>query len=272
ELRARLDRYGHLLVWPGEETYRVVQPGALRALIAERRLDVAPMARASVTAGGEGARRLNLRTRRIDVTTRAAKATLEVATVRDADAGGTLVCRFLLDLMSASPSTAVCGNDEVPLHAELHWGTQGSFFFDVTSIARRGDLVAQDLEAPPASLAYAPGPLPPAPADTIVARAELAGLRTAPVEIPPPASSAGGPPPEPPPGLLLANGTDELRVAWIDGVPAAWVAPGERLLVGSLLHGRYAIEWRTFLGDAWDAPVSVIVPGTSEAGPHPAAN
>src|SRR5688572_14377725 len=31
ELRARLDRYGHVLVWPGGPGYRVVAPGTLRA-------------------------------------------------------------------------------------------------------------------------------------------------------------------------------------------------------------------------------------------------
>jgi len=79
ELRARLDRYGHLLLWPGEATYRVVEPGALRALFGERRLDVAPVSRGDVLNGGEGTRRLNLRTRRAEVATRAAKATFELA-------------------------------------------------------------------------------------------------------------------------------------------------------------------------------------------------
>ena len=57
ELRARLDRYGHLLLWPGEDTYRVAEPGSLRALLGERRLDVAPLSRAEVVDGGEGPRR-----------------------------------------------------------------------------------------------------------------------------------------------------------------------------------------------------------------------
>ena len=38
ELRARYDRYGHVLVWPNTDQYRVIPPGALRALIDERRI------------------------------------------------------------------------------------------------------------------------------------------------------------------------------------------------------------------------------------------
>jgi hypothetical protein len=266
ELRARLDRYGHLLLWPGEDTYRVAEPGSLRALLGERRLDVAPVSRAEVVDGGEGPRRLNLRTRRAEVSTRAAKATLELATLHDADDSGMLVCRMLLDLMSASPSTAACESDEVPLHAELRWTTQGSLTFDVTSITRRADLVAQDLEAPPATLGFTPSPPPDAPADTLVPRSELAAFRTAAVEVPP--ASPGER--QDAAGLTLQNSTDELRVVWIDGVPVAWVAPGARLVLPSLVHGRYVVQWRTFLGDAWEPPVTIVVPGTSEAGKAPA--
>ncbi|HEV3190232.1 MAG TPA: hypothetical protein VGY54_07020, partial [Polyangiaceae bacterium] len=96
ELRARLDRYGHLLLWPGESTYRIVQPGALRALLGERRLDVAPLSAVEIRSVGEGGRRIGMRTRRVEVATRAAKATLEIATVRDVGDGGALVCRMLL--------------------------------------------------------------------------------------------------------------------------------------------------------------------------------
>ncbi|MBV9946716.1 MAG: hypothetical protein JOZ69_07705, partial [Myxococcales bacterium] len=132
ELRARLDRYGHVLLWAGEDTYRIVEPGAMRAFLGERRLDVAPLSPANVTPGGVAGERtvegsyaaypargqhLSLRTRRVEVSTRAARATLELATLRDAGEGGSLVCRWLLDLMNAPPSTPACASDELPLHA-----------------------------------------------------------------------------------------------------------------------------------------------------------
>jgi hypothetical protein len=265
ELRSRADRYGHLLLWPGEDVYRVVEPGSLRALLGERRLDVAPLSPADVTPGGENGRRLNLRTRRVDVSTRAAKAVLEIATVRDASDGGPLVCRFLLDLMSAPPSIAVCASDEVPLHADLRWTTQGSLSFDVTAIDRASDLAPQDMATPPAGFSFSAAAPPMSPAELLVQRAELAVFRTAPVDVP---TAASGTPGRPPPegGLTLSNATDELRMVWVDAVPVAWVGPGERFLLPGLLRGRYAVQWRTVLGDAWDPGGLVTCPGISEAG------
>jgi len=53
-------------------------------------------------------------------------------------------------------------------------------------------------------------------------------------------------------------------VAWLDGAPIAWVSPGGHLDIATLLRGRYSIQWRTFLGDAWEPADSVIAPGMSE--------
>lgn len=265
ELRARNDRYGLLVMWPGDKSYRVAEPGALRALLGERRLDVAPLSPASVSARGEGVRRLNIRTRRVEISTRAAKAVLELASFRDAGEGGVLVCRMLLDLMNAPPSTAACAADDMPLHAELRWTTQGALTFDVTSIARRADLVAQDLAAPPPSAAFESSPLPVPPGETLVSKADLAAFRSAPVDVAP-LSAPDAQPGTPEAGLLVVNSSDQLRVVWIDGVAVAWVAPGGRELLTSLVRGRYALQWRTFLGDAWEAPRMLSVPGSSDIG------
>jgi hypothetical protein len=263
ELRARLDRYGHLLLWPGEATYRIVQPGALRALLGERRLDVAPLSAVEIRSVGEGSRRIGMRTRRIEVATRAAKATMEVATLRDAGDGGVLVCRMLLDLMSGAQSPQACGADDVPLHAEIRWTTRGALTFDVSTLARRADLAAQDLAAPPASVTFMNARPPAIPADTLIHKSEIGTFRTTGVDTPPAAArDAQVPPPEN--GLLLVNSSDELRVVWLDGALVAWVAPGERLALPTLQRGRYALQWRTFLGDSWEPADLIVVPGTSE--------
>jgi len=265
ELRARSDRYGHVLLWPGEDTYRVAEPGAMRALFGERRLDVAPVSPVETTASGEGARRLNLRTRRVELSTRAAKATLEIATLKDAGDGGALVCRLLLDLMGGPPAASPCTLDEVPLHAELRWTTQGALSFDVTSITPRRDFAVQDLAAPPAASAFVRGAPSVPSGEAMLGKTDLAALRNGPIDVPVARGADAGPPP-PEAGLLLINSTDGLRVAWLDGVPIAWVAPGAALLLPSLLRGRYALQWRSFLGDAWDAPQSAIVPGRADLG------
>ena len=265
ELRARNDRYGHLVFWPGESSYRIAEPGALRALLGERRLDVAPLSPASVIASGEGARRLNIRTRRVEISTRAARAAIELASFREAGEGGVLICRMLLDLMNAPPSTAACSGDEVPLHAELRWTTQGALAFDVASIARRADLGVQDVATPPPSTSFELRPLPVPPGETMVAKADLSAFRSAPLDISP--SSAPDAQLKPPDaGLLLVNSSDQLRVAWVDGVAVAWVSPGGQELLSSLVRGRYALQWRTFLGDAWEAPRMIPVPGASDVG------
>jgi hypothetical protein len=263
ELRARADRYGHLVLWPGEETYRVAEPGSLRALLGERRLDVAPLLQAIVTPVPEAGHRLNVRTRRLEVWTRAARASFELASFRDAGEGGVLVCRLLLDLMNAPPSTAVCTSDEVPLHAELRWTTKGALTFDVTSIARRADLSAQDLAAPPAQAAFETRPPAQIGGEALVSRADLAAFRTAPAD-PGPVAARDAQSPAPESGLELVNSSDELRVAWLDGVPVAWVAPGGGQWLQSLVRGRYALQWRTFLGDAWEPPRNVAAPGRTD--------
>ncbi len=265
ELRARSDRYGHVLLWPGEDTYRVAEPGAMRALFGERRLDVAPVSPVEVTATGDGTRRLNLRTRRVELSTRAAKATLEIATLKDAGEGGALVCRLLLDLMGGPPAASPCTTDEVPLHAELRWTTQGTLWFDVAGVSPRRDFAVQDLAAPPASSAFVRGAPPVPSGEPMLTKADLAALRNGPIDVPVARGAEAGPPP-PDAGLLLVNATDGLRVAWLDGVPVAWVAPGSGLLLPSLVRGRYALQWRSFLGDAWDAPQSAIVPGRADLG------
>jgi hypothetical protein len=61
-------------------------------------------------------------------------------------------------------------------------------------------------------------------------------------------------------GLVLHNGTDTVRYAFLDGVPVAWVPPNEDQTLVGLQHGRYWLQWRTFLGNAVEPPAIVEVP------------
>ena len=235
ELRARVDRYGFFLVAPGGASYRTAAPGSLRALLGERRLDVAPLSPADVAPRGDGPRLLGYRTRRVELVTRAANATIEIAHVTDSGDGGSLLCRVLLDLVNAPPSTPLCGWEDVPLHADLRWTTRGALAFDVTSIARHTDLSPLTLAAPPPTSVFLPTPPPPSPGEAL---------------------------------LVLVNSTDELRLAWLDGVPIAWVGPGARIAVPGLVRGRYTLQWRTFLGDVLEPPEPITIPGQSRVGPE----
>lgn len=266
ELRARSDRYGHVLTLPNAAGYRIAAPGALRALIGERRLDVAPLSAAALVPQAEvpqtSPRRLGYRLRKVEVSTRAAHASFEIARVADAGEGGVLICRALLDLMNAPPSTALCGADEVPLHAELRWTTRGSITFDAISIVRRLDLSPQQLSVPPSG-PFLIGSLPPRPAELLLSPAELAAMRTGASAVTEPGAHPGN---DTHASLTLVNSTDELRFVWIDGVPVAWAAPAGRIETSALFRGRYSIEWRTFLGDVIDSAHLTLLPAVSEAG------
>ncbi len=259
ELRARVDRYGFFLLAPGGASYRTAAPGSLRALLGERRLDVAPLSPADVAPRGDGPRLLGYRTRRVELVTRAANATIEIAHVPDSGDGGSLVCRALLDLVNAPPATPLCGWEDVPLHADLRWTTRGALAFEVTGIARHTDLSPLVLAAPPATCVFLPTPPPPSPGEALLGQNDLAALRLQPVDVPDAGIDAAL-------GLVLVNSTDELRVAWLDGVPVAWVGPGARIAVAGLVKGRYSLQWRTFLGDVIDAAETVTVPGKSRVG------
>lgn len=259
EIRARSDRFGHVMVWPGGLKYRPVAPGALRALLGERRFDVAPITAANIVPKDEPGKRISIRTRKVEVTTRAAKATFELGKLPDLGEGGVLLCRALLDLMNASPSSPVCGDGEVPLRAELRWTARGSLGFEITGVLKRTDMPTPSLLVPPSSAVYADSPLASAGIAPMLSPTDLAAFRTNAVDNPSathPTDSA----------LTVANGTGQLRVLYIDGVPVVWASPGARDVVHGFHRGRYVAQWRTFLGDSVEPSTAQTVPGTAQVG------
>lgn len=259
EVRSRSDRYGHVVVWPGGATYRPLAPGALRALIGERRFDVAPITAAEVTTRDEVGKRIGIRTRKVEVATRAAKATFDVGRLVDLGDGGTLLCRMLLDLMNAPPSTVVCTDGELPVRAELRWTARGSIGFELTGVLKKADLSTTSLLVPPSGASFAASPLPVAGVQAALAPAELAAFRTGPVDVVPPPQVTGD-------GLVVANTSDQLRVLHLDGIPVAWAAPGAKDAVPGLLRGKYIAQSRTFLGETFDVPITQTVPGVVQLG------
>lgn len=253
ELRARRDYYGFLLLDRTGEAYRVLAPGALRALFGERRVDVSPLSTSGQTNAGEGTKRLGLRTRKVEITTRAAKATVELARVPELGEGGVLLARVILDLISAPPQTSLATTDEIPLHAELHWTTHGGIVFDVTSLARRTDAPVATLLAPPPEASFRLAPLASVAGELVLTPTELAALHTGPVDLQSAAPAQGT--------LNVYNATDAPRVLWLDGVRVGWVAPDTRLSIPSLQRGHYQLESRTYLDDAAEPPRTVTAPG-----------
>jgi hypothetical protein len=268
ELRVRSDLYGYVVVSPDGASYRVGATGSLRAILGEGLFDVAPSSLAEVVARGEGARRLGRVTRRIEVTTRAAKGSFDLARIPELGDSGRLVCRMLLDLMSAGPATPVCGDGDLPLHVELKWSAQparaagariaGVSTFDAVDLVRRTDLLPPSFLTPPPSAAFMRAGDEVTGSHVFLTHADLAALRVGGAEPP-------GHPGEGPAVLSLHNSTDELRYVWLDGVPLAWLAPGGRLDVSGVPHARATVQWRTFLGDAIDPGQTVSLPTMVDA-------
>lgn len=264
EIRARSDRYGHVLVWPGGASYRPLAPGSIRALLGERRFDVAPITVAEVAPRDEVGRRIGIRTRKVDVTTRAAVGSFEIGRLEGAGEGGVLLCRLLLDLMNAPPSTSLCGVDELPVRAELRWTSHGSLVFELTGALRRTDIPQATLFVPPSSAVFAASPLPAAGVSPMLSPQELAALRTNDVEVPPNPNLLSDDD-----ALVVINPSVALRILFLDGVPVAWAAPNGRGELRGLRRGRYVTQWRTFLGDSVETAITQHVPGIAQVGAAP---
>ncbi len=257
ELRSRMDRYGHVVVWPGGETYRTVPPGALRALLGERRFDVAPIAPAEIALKDDQGKRIGVKTRRADVATRAAKATFEIGRLVDLGDSGVLLCRLLLDLMNAPPQAPLCGEGELPMRADIHWTTKGGLTFELTGVLKKTDPAV--IGVPPSGAAFTSAPFPVSGVQPLFAQTELLQFRNP--------EPNGAPPAPDPDGMPVVNASDELRMLFIDGVPVAWAAPNARDTLRGIPRGKYVTQWRTFLGDGVDVPLTQTVPvTTSDAG------
>lgn len=268
ELRARTSYYGHVLVWPDGNSYRTLAPGSLRAMLAERRADVAPLMRAKVTSAGVG-NLLGHKTLRSDVETSLGTLTLEQASVPGAASGGELLCRLLVEIVGAEPTTDACRADRIPLAAQYRWATSGKFSFSATSLTERKDIVYGFLNVPPSGATFMPGELPPSASGVFLSRDDLAKFRSRPVH-------AGAPSPRAPgEGVTAENLTSALAYLLIDGVPVAWLRPRQQQYVIGPQPGRYVISFRDFFGTNTSPPMPTDLPafvafGTEEdAGGRP---
>jgi hypothetical protein len=203
----------------------------------------------------DGAHRNGLATRKWELSTRTGKLVLEQAKMSAVGDGGPLLCRFLAELVAIDPSSAPCNSEEVPLHAEYAWPDGGGLVFEVRRIADRVDFATAQLLVPPSGGEFSPSSAPPGVAGGFLTKDELAAFRLRPLEGL--GTKTVGASDD---GLVLHNGTDIVRYAFLDGVAVAWVLPNEDHTLFGLHRGRYLLQWRTFLGDAVEAPALVEVP------------
>lgn len=247
ELRARYDRFGHVLVWPSGEQYRVVPPGSLRALLDERRIDVTPLMAERAKSMPSSGPRFGFPTTRMLLSTATGKLQIDQAHVVNVGVGGALLCRTLVELISTEPSAATCAQNMVPVHAEYTWPDGTTLVFDVLTLNMRNDFPTGQLSVPPASASFTSSGLPPNASGIFLTRDQLAAFRGKAMDSAHPRSDpeSKGAPGE---GFLAVNSTDALRFILIDGVPIAWVPPHERQYLIGTVRGRYQVQWRSFLG------------------------
>jgi hypothetical protein len=268
ELRAREDRYGHLLLWPNGRTYTPLPPGSLRAVLAEARLDVTPLADPNVPLLGSG-NVLGLATQRQAVETSLGRLEMEQTSLPVAGSAGALLCRMLLELIAVSPESTACRSDWVPLRAEYAWTSGAHFGFEVTKLLKRPELGADVLSMPPVGAELRRGELPGTPFVALIEERELGDLRTRAVpatEKPEPAA--------PKLGLMAVNRSDGPRYVLVDGVPIVWLRPATDWLVTGLKPGRYSVQARDFFGAestparSLELPARFLIGEEPERSPH----
>lgn len=258
EIRSRVDRYGHIAMWPGALRFRIVAPGALRPALGEGRVDVTPLSAGTKGATSTG-KRLGMSTRVVPLESPFGRIRLELASVPEAAQGGPLLCRALVELVSIDPKTPECRGDEVPVAASIDW-EQGGIDFEVLTLTKRTDFPpGQALVPPPGAELEATG-LPEAPLGVFLTNTELALMRNKDLDIKSQDPAAPGE------GFIAQNHRATLTYLLIDGVAVAAVPPRDTRYVVGLRKGRYTAQWRTFLGD-YIGPVDTLeVPGVARVG------
>ena len=258
ELRSRADRFGHLLVWPDGAQYRVVLPGALRALFADRRLDVGPLVEAVTAKEGSG-KLLDLPVERTRVSTAFGVLYLDRTEMAGMSNSAGLLCRLLVELIAVQPSTHVCSAGGVVLRARYEFSPKGKLTFQVTRIGRRQELTVPTLEVPPEDAAFRDQGLPSVPGGTIP-RSLIVALHTR--TITPGTPSAGAPAH----GLTAVNHRLGLRALVVDSIPVMWLGAGEERALPELRSGKYSVGWRDFFGTDIEPPRTVLVPSRVTVG------
>ena len=263
ELRARVEGLGHALVWPNQRRYVIVQPGALRAVLNERRTDMEPVTRAKAAVSGEG-QLLGFVTEKNRFTTSFGRLDLEQARVPGAGTGGVLLCRLLLEIAGIHPDAPSCAVELVPVRAEYAWASTGRLAFEVASVQRSAALGAPELAFPPGTAEHRVGELPESTRAMLVGQTELRGLRNKALAV-----GEGRDAGAPKEGLLAVNGGDLAGYILVDGVPVAHLEPKSSDVLLDLVSGSYSLQARDFLATEITVPTVVSVPARFVVGEAP---
>jgi len=260
ELRARDDRYGHILVWPNGEAYTPLPPGTLRATLAEHRVDATPLSEPGVSVAGSDSM-LGVATQKQRIETSLGRLDLEQAVAPAAGAAGALFCRLLLELLAVGPESTACRPEWLPLRASYTWASGERFELEATKLTKRPELAIEGLAVPPSGAGSRPGELPGPPFVALIEERDLADFHSR--ALPPPAKPDPGAPKL---GLVFQNHGDSPLYLLVDGVPVVWLRADAEWLVSGLKPGRYTIQARNFFGTEGTPPRLLELPARFTVG------
>jgi hypothetical protein len=263
ELRARDDRYGHVLIWPNGASYTPLPPGSLRAVLNEARIDAMPLSEPGTASQGAGSM-LGNPTQKQRIETSVGRLELEQMPAQTPNPAAALWCRLLVELVAAAPELGACRAETLPLHAEYSWASGGRLEIEVTRLTRKAENPPENLAVPPLHAELRRGELPVGPFVALLEERELADFRTR--ALPPPEKLD---PNAPKLGLVFQNRTEGPRYLMVDGVPVVWLRADAEWLVTGLKSGRYTVQARDFFGAESSPPRVVELPARLLVGEEP---
>lgn len=259
ELRSRIDRLGHILVWPNAKRYRNVVAGSLRAMFADRRLDRGHLFVPKIVPQSVSSALGHVVSRQV-LSTPVGEVHLEQANLPQAGEGAALLCRFLVELMGIDPDTRACASDQLALRAHLTSAPGGKLQFVVNQVSKKQEIPLALLQVPPeTAVLEATGA--PVPVSVSVPKAQLEALRQRAVTAPTTAVKDA-----PSQGLVAVNHTLSLRALLLDGLIVAWVPARAEVALPELKSGTYGVSWRDFFGTSVEPPRVTAVPARISLG------
>lgn len=228
-IAARLENYGHFLLWPNQQRHRVLPVGSLRSLFLEGRPDVNPTVHLEPEPKPSG-ELFDHPTRTWVFESSRGKLTLQQAEVAEAEGSGMLVCRFLLEWLSVGPTASACDLGLLPLKAELESPQGAKLVWETTEFDVRVEPPIAQLQVPPRESQFREFGIPePEP---VLLESELTQLRK---------TGKNG-------ALLIHNPTPYVQWLLLDGTPVGRVAPLTSITVPALSQGSYHARLIDFFG------------------------
>lgn len=252
-IAARIENYGHLLVWPDSQSYRVLAVGSIRTLLTEGRPDVTPVVHLEQEPR-TGPEMLSRPTRIWTLETSRGKLHLHQSEVEEAELGGACLCRFLLEWLSVAPTSAICGMGLVPTRAEFESAGGAKLVWETSELELQTDPEVSKLAVPPRDARFRPYGLPEPGA--VLAPSELASIKK---------SAKTG-------LLTVHNPTHQVQWVLLDGLAVGRAAPNRSWAAPGVSQGTYFARLVDFFGvEAGSQPGFVVGEEATFGAPAPPA-